>query len=135
MHRIHYDAEGNTLVFLVPDADAEEVWRGKNNAFVCGALQNPEKMTELLGHPASFAPGLVYGYDHRLIPIDGKQVPLMLPDRQPSRALSGVIWLNLAAADLAAIEALEMEGNYRTRVDIEVLVGHRRLSACTFVQK
>jgi len=135
MHRIHYDPEGNTLVFLDEASDAEQVWQGKINAFVCGALQDPEKMTELLGHPAPFAPGVVYGYDHRVVHIDGQQVPLMLPDRQPNRALTGIIWLNLTAADLAAIESLEMEGNYRLRVDIEVLAGHHRLSACTFVQK
>ena len=102
---------------------------------MCGALQNPKKMTALLGRSAPFAPAAAAGYERTVEVICDQPIPLMAPSADPSRVLTGVVWFGLTDADLAAIETLELDGGHRQRVNIRVEVGTRSIEAFTYVRK
>lgn len=136
MYEPSYDDRANALVFLSAVDEGRDVLAMASNAFVCGKLQNPEKMAGLIGRYAPFAPAIALGFDHVIQSIDGASIALMVPDDvNPQHALPGVVFLGLSLAELAAIETLELAGWHRRRIEIEVLVGAARLKASTFIKK
>ncbi len=107
-----------------------------HNVFVCGALQNPAKMASVLGRDAPFAPAVSLGFYRETQSINGRNIPFMIDDLGDSRRpLTGVVWVALSDADLGRIEELELAGDLRERIAIEVLVGERRVQAFTYVKK
>jgi len=134
MHKPVYDPDANAVI-LVPDDEATDRLSGEINVFVCGGLQNPDKMRGLLGKDAAFAPAVVTGYTGCVSEThDGKQMPFMIP-AEPDSVLPGVVWLDLAPADLAAVEAFELAGDYRKRITVRARCGSRFVNAVTFVKR
>lgn len=135
MHRAIYFSEHQFLVF-VPEGfkDSFDLPHG-HCVFVCGALQNPEKMESLLGHAAAFAPALVQGFRRGAETIDGRSVPFMLPHEAPDAALSGVIWLGLGDDDLVAVESLELKDGLRERMTVKARCGERTFTALTYFKR
>jgi hypothetical protein len=93
-------------------------------------------MSALLGLEPPFAPAAATGYRRAVERIDGRDIPFMVPDPEdPGSLLTGIVWLDLAAASLEKIELLELAGGFRKRVTIEAQIGERRISAYTYVKK
>ncbi|MDP8257734.1 MAG: gamma-glutamylcyclotransferase family protein [Candidatus Alcyoniella australis] len=108
--------------------------RGERHVFVCGALQNPEKLGALLGRSPAFAPAVVKGYQRGSETIGGVDVAFMLPSTDPVAVLTGVVWLDLSEQDIELIEGLELAGDLRKRIVIEAVCGELRLKAFTYVK-
>lgn len=135
MYTPTYSVHHSALYFSSDPARGESVFSGARNVFVCGALQDPVKMSALLGLEPPFAPVATMGYRRTVERIGGKDVPFMVPDRDDPRSiLTGVAWLDLTSASLEKIEALELEGGFRKRISIEVRAGELRLTAYTYVR-
>ncbi len=136
MYEAHYDPDVQALTFV--DAD-DSGTPGAHAVFVCGALQDPTKMAELTGRRPPFQCGAVAGYVRGTEEIDGNEIPLMVPavpvDDEGPRVLTGVLWIELSDADLAAIESLELAGGYREQIKTEVTVGDETALALTYVKK
>ena len=131
-----YSVQHSALYFSSDPARGESVFSGERNVFVCGALQDPAKMSGLLGLEPSFAPAATVGYRRTVERIVGKDVPFMVPDRDDPRGiLTGIAWLDLTSASLEKIEALELEGGFRKRITVEVRAGELRLTAYTYVNR
>jgi hypothetical protein len=136
MYRPVYSDQYSALYFSSEPTASDSVFSGGYNVFVCGALQNPARMSALLGVEAPFAPAAASGYKRSVERIDGREIPFMLPDEHdPASVLTGVVWLDLARANLERIESLELDGGYRSRIAIEVCVGELDLTAYTYVRK
>jgi hypothetical protein len=136
MYRPFYLAECSALCFSSESISSESVFSGARNVFVCGALQDPLEMSALLGLEPPFAPAAATGYRRAVERIDGRDIPFMVPDPEdPGSLLTGIVWLDLAAASLEKIELLELAGGFRKRVTIEAQIGERRISAYTYVKK
>jgi hypothetical protein len=136
MYRPVYSEQYSALFFSSEPASCDFVFSGSSNVFVCGALQDPARMSALLGLEASFAPAAASGYIRSVERIDGREIPFMLPDeRDPRSVLTGVVWLGLSEASLDRIESLELEGGYRKRVAIEARIGELDLPAYTYVKR
>jgi hypothetical protein len=136
MYRPIYSNEYSALYFRGDTPAAGDVFSGGSHVFVCGALQNPDRMTTLLGFEAPFAPAVARGYERSVETIDGREIPFMVPDeRDPRSVLTGVVWLGLASESLDRIESLELEGGYRRRISIETRIGELDLKAYTYVKK
>ncbi len=130
-----YSVQHSTLYFSSDLARGESVFSGGRNVFVCGALQDPAKMSALLGLEPPFAPAATMGYRRTVERIDGKDVPFMVSDRDDPRGiLTGIAWLDLTSVSLEQIEALELEGGFRKRITIEARAGELRLTAYTYVK-
>lgn len=131
-----YAAEQSALYFSSDSAPSERVFSGACNVFVCGALQDPARISALLGLEPPFAPAAVAGYRRVVERIDGEEIPFMVPDPDdPRRVLTGVVWLDLAKASLERIESLELAGGLRKRVAIEARIGELVVGAHTYVKK
>jgi hypothetical protein len=136
MHRPFYLPESWSLYFATEQLPAERVFSGACNVFVCGALQDPVKMSALLGSEPPFAPAVATGYKRTVESIGGEDIPFMVPDPEDSQSvLTGVVWLDLAGEDLESIESLELDRGFRKRITIEVRVGEREVSAFTYVKR
>jgi len=135
MYKPFYDAINSTLIFIDEANETYDFPGGQNNVFVCGALQDPEKMGQVLGHAAPFAPGVVRRYGRGTEHIGGRKIPFMLPAADPTAMLTGIVWLDLSESDISKIEALELKGNLRKRTEIQVHVGDKILHAMTFIKK
>jgi hypothetical protein len=136
MHRPFYLAESSALYFSADPIASESVFSGARKVFVCGALQDPEKMSALLGSAPPFAPAVAVGYRRTVERIGSEDIPFMVPDTDdPGNALTGVVWLDLSAEDLERIESLELDRGFRKRIGIEVRVGERRVSAYSYVKR
>jgi hypothetical protein len=136
MYRPVYSEEYSALYFSSDPVSSDGVFSGGSNVFVCGALQNPARMSALLGLEPPFAPAAASGYKRSVERIDGRGVPLMVPDEHdPRSVLTGVVWLDLAKASLDRIESLELEGGYRRRIAIEARIGELDLTAYTYVKR
>ena len=97
MYRPFYLPEYSALYFATGSISSESVFSGACNVFVCGALQDPIKMSALLGLEPPFAPAAATGYRRTVERIDGKDIPFMVPDQDdPRSVLTGVVWLDLA---------------------------------------
>ena len=135
MYRSFYLAECSALYFSAEPISSESVFSGARNVFVCGALQDPVEMSALLGLEPPFAPAAATGYRRAVERIDGRDIPLMIPDREdPGSVLTGVVWLDLTAASLEKIELLELDGGFRARISIEARIGERKIPAYTYVR-
>lgn len=136
MYRPFYSDRYSALYFSADPAPSESVFSGGCNVFVCGALQDPARMSELLGSEVPFAPAAATGYKRIVEDIDGKEIPFMVPDEQdPRSVLTGVVWLDLSRAGLDGIESLELHGGLRRRISIEARIGELGLGAYTYVKK
>jgi hypothetical protein len=136
MYRPVYSNEYSALHFRSGTSSADDVFSSGSNVFVCGALQNPDRMSKLLGFEAPFAPAAASGYRRSVETIDGREIPFMVPDeRDPLSVLTGVVWLGLDGGSLERIESLELEGGYRRRIVIEARIGELDLTAYTYVKK
>ena len=133
MYTPSYDPDTQALTFA---DESDKGPAGANAVFVCGALQDPARMTELIDRPAPFACGAVTGYFRGIAEIDGEEVAFMVADDdEPDRVLTGVIWLDLTDVDVAAIETLELDRGLRATVQVEVIVGDETILARTYVKK
>ena len=136
MYRPVYSDQYSALYFCSDANPSESVFSGGYNVFVCGALQNPVKMSALLGSEPAFAPAATSGYRRSVERIDGREIPFMVRDEHdPRSVLTGVVWLDLTKERLDRIEALELDGGYRRRIAIEVRIGELDLTAYTYVRK
>ena len=136
MYRPVYSDEYSALYFSSGPSPSDSVFSGGSNVFVCGALQDPARMSDLLGFEAPFAPAAAGGYRRSVASIDGREIPFMVPDEHdPRSVLTGIVWLDLAKANLDRIESLEFSGGHRRRISIEVRVGELDLTAYTYVRK
>jgi hypothetical protein len=136
MYRPVYSDEYSALYFSSDAFSPDGVFSGEFNVFVCGALQNPARMSALLGFEVPFAPAAASGYRRSLERIDGREIPFMVPDdRDPRSVLTGVVWLDLARASLERIESLELDGGHRRRISIATRIGELDLTAYTYVRK
>ncbi len=136
MYRPVYSDEYSALYFSSEPGSSDDVFSGPCNVFVCGALQSPARMVSLLGLEPAFAPAAASGYRRSVESIDGRDIPLMVPDENDPRSLlTGVVWLDLAKASLDRIESLELDGGYRRRISIEARIGELDLTAYTYVRK
>jgi len=136
MYRPIYSDEYSALYFSSDPAPSDEVFSGRLNVFLCGALQNPARMSALLGLEPPFAPAAASGYRRSVERIGGREIPFMVPDEHdPHSVLTGVVWLDLAKASLDRVESLELDGGYRERLAIEARIGELDLTAYTYVRK
>jgi hypothetical protein len=136
MYTPAYAAEYSALYFHTDSIPLEGVFSGAHQVFVCGALQDPSRMSALLGLEPPFAPAAVTGYRRAVECIDGREIPFMIPDRDdPRSVLTGVVWLSLARASLEMIESLELAGGFRKRISIEARIGELDLTAYSYVKR
>jgi hypothetical protein len=136
MYEPVYSAEHSALFFRSDAISSEDAFSGESNVFVCGALQEPRKMSALLGIEPPFAPAAARGYKRTVARIEGKGVPFMVPDQgDPRSVLTGIVWLHLTEASLERIESLELAGGLRKRIAIRVRIGELELGARTYVKK
>ena len=136
MYRPVYSDEYSALYFSSDAVSSASVFSGGANVFVCGALQNPARMSALLGSEPPFAPAAASGYNRSVERVDGREIPFMVSDDDdPRSVLTGVVWLDLTKESLDRIEALELDGGYRRRIAIEVRIGELDLTAYTYVRK
>ena len=135
MHRPFYLPEYSALYFATGPISSKSVFSGARNVFVCGALQDPARMSALLGLEPPFAPAAATGYRRAVERIDGKDIPLMVSDHEdPGNVLTGIVWLDLSTASLEKIESLELDGGFRKRITIEARIGELKLPAYTYVR-
>jgi hypothetical protein len=131
-----YDAAANAVVFWPDGAAVRDVLGAAANVFVCGSLQDPAKMRGLLRRHAPFAPAFAPGYTCERHEVNGRPVQFMLPAADATKSsLPGVVWLDLAAADLQAIDAFELGDGLRRKITVTVNVGRRPVTATTYVKK
>lgn len=131
-----YAVQHSALYFSSDSVPPERVFSGVYNVFVCGALQDPARISALLGVEPPFAPAAVMGYRRAVERIDGAEIPFMVPDRDdPRRVLTGVVWLDLGKASLERIESLELAGGHRKRVAIEARIGELVIGAHSYVKR
>ena len=136
MYRPIYSTECSALYFSTDSIDSGSVFLGAHNVFVCGALQDPVKMSALLGLAPPFAPAAATGYRRTVERIDGEDIPFMVPDEDAPRSLlTGVVWLDLTPASLEKIESLELAGGFRKRIAIGARIGELMVTAHTYVKK
>ncbi|MBI9086370.1 MAG: gamma-glutamylcyclotransferase [Desulfobacterales bacterium] len=136
MYRPIYVPEASALVFAADSFRKGLGWFSATiNVFVCGALQDPEKMRSLLGLAPAFAPAAVTGYRRSEETIDGKTIPLMIPASDtPAQILTGVVWLHLSEADLGRIEEIELAGGHRRAAGLKVCIGQLQVAATTYIK-
>ena len=134
MYEPHYLAEASALIFVDGPMKDKDYFGASLNAFVCGALQDPDRMAALLGRRAAFAPAVALGYRRSTETISGHRMPFMIPADEEA-VLTGVVWLDLNEEDLGRIEELELDGGHRRRITVDVRVGERTVEALTYVKR
>jgi hypothetical protein len=136
MYRPLYSHEYSAVYFSADAISLESALSGGCNVFVCGALQDPGKMSALLGTEPSFAPAVATGYRRTVERVDGDDIPLMVPDEDdPPSVLTGVVWLELTEEGLEKIESLELDGGFRKRISIRVRMGELSVTAYSYVKR
>jgi hypothetical protein len=136
MYRPVYSEQYSALYFSSAPTCSDAVFVGGLHVFVCGALQDPARMSALLGLEPAFAPAAASGYRRSVECVGGREIPFMVPDEgEPGRVLTGVVWLDLAKASLDRIESLELESGHRRRIAIEARVGELDLAAYSYVRR
>ena len=136
MYRPHYDAKINALYFLDEAVPETIPPQGGLNIFVCGGLQNPDKMVPLLGRSAPFAPAALKGYKRTSETVQGREIPFMVPDENdPGRVLTGVVWLDLTREERENIETFELAGGLRKREKVRITVGEATIDAMTYLKR
>jgi len=136
MYRPFYSAENSALYFSAEPISFGGAFSGDCNVFVCGALQDPVKISALLDSEPPFAPAVATGYRRTVERLDGEDIPFMVPDAgDPRRVLTGVVWLDLAKESLERIESLELDRGLRKRITIGVRLGELEVAAYTYLKK
>lgn len=136
MYRPFYSAENSALYFSADPISSKGVFSGECNVFVCGALQDPVKMSALLDSEPPFAPAVATGYRRTVERVDGEDIPFMVPDPGgPRSVLTGVVWLDLNREDLERIESLELDRGFRRRITIGARIGELEVAAYTYLKK
>ncbi len=136
MYKPNYDSKASTLIFEDIHSKEKNHFSGKINVFVCGGLQNPERMESLLGIKASFAIGAVNGYYRNSEFVAGQEIPFMKPSPdKPNLILTGVVWLNLTKKSLHLIDGIELKGNHRKATQLQIQIGEVKVIATTYVKK
>ena len=136
MYRPFYSPEYSALYLSSDSIPSESVFSGSCNVFVCGALQDPVKMSALLDSEPSFAPAVATGFRRTVERVDEEDLPFMVPDMDDPRSLlTGVIWLDLRRENLERIELLELDRGFRRRITIEARIGELKVTAYTYVKK
>jgi len=130
-----YDGEAWALVFGPVGSAPFEAWRRPHHVFVVAALQDPGRWPELIGRQPPFAPALAYGFRRALLEVSGTQIPFMLETDDPQRALAGTVFLGLDDDELGRVDAFELAGDHRRRIELEVAVGERRVDAVSYVRR
>jgi len=131
-HRPHYDPEAQALFFHAEPLPEDPLGGGRH-VFLCGALQDPVRMTALIGRAAPFVPGAVRGYARAVERVDANEVPFMVP-AEPDGVLTGIVFVGLTDEELHAIERLELVAGLRKRVEVAVAVGERVVAATTWIR-
>ncbi len=134
MYQPVYDARANALIFVDDFVQKRDYLDGDVNVFVCGGLQDPDKMASLIERAAPFAPATAIGFEHIHEDVDNAPVAFMVPSQNEHAVLPGVLWLDLKTADLDRIETIELHGNLRRRFNISVRVGAKTVDAITYVR-
>ena len=132
---VHYDKEACALVFGPAGMEPFRDWSGARNVFLIADLQDPARWPELIGRTPAFTPAVAYGFRRAVLEIDGAQKPFMLEADDPQRTLAGTVFLGLSAAELDRVDAVELAGGLRRRIELEVTVGERRVDAVSFVKR
>jgi hypothetical protein len=110
--------------------------RAVSDVFFCGALQDPAEIARLIGRLPPSAPAVAPGFARIESTVDGVPMAFMVPAPDgPAAVLCGTVYLGLEERDLRAIEADELRGGHRVRVEVDVLVGDRPLRAVTWVKR
>jgi hypothetical protein len=136
MYKPFYLPEYAALCFSADSFSSATAFSSGCKVFVCGALQDPAKMSALLGLEPPFAPAVATGYRRSVERTTGKNVPFMVADkRNPHAVLTGVVWLDLTRESLEKIESLELEGGLRRRATIEVRIGEGELAVYTYLKR
>ena len=136
MYRPFYSDENSALYFSAGPVSSEGAFSGACNVFVCGALQDPVKMSALLGSEPPFAPAVATGYRRTVERVDAEDIPFMVPDPgDPRSVLTGVVWLDLSKESLERIKLLELDGGFRRRVAIGARIGELEVAAYTYLKK
>ena len=130
-----YDAEAWALVFGPIGSEPFTAWQQPHHVFVIAALQDPDRWTELIGRYPPFAPALAYGFRRALLEVSGKHLPFMLEADDPQRTLAGTVFLGLDDDELERVNAFELAGDHRRRIELEVAVGKRRVDAVSYVKR
>jgi hypothetical protein len=130
-----YDAEAWALVFGPEGSQPFEAWGQPHHVFVVAALQDPARFAGLIGRQPPFAPALAYGFRRALLEVSGAQLPFMLEADDPQRALAGTVFLGLGDEELERVDAIELAGDHRRRIELEVTVGQRRVDAVSYVKR
>jgi hypothetical protein len=136
MYRPFYLPECSALCFSADSIPSETTLSRGCNVFVCGALQDPARISALLGTEPPFAPAVATGYRRTVERVAGGEVPFMVPDEDDARSvLTGVVWLDLSGESLEKIESLELDRGFRKRITIEARIGERKVTAFTYVKR
>jgi hypothetical protein len=131
-YRPHYHPEVQALVFGAGVLLEDPLDAGRH-VFVCGALQDPVRMTALVGRRAPFAAGAVRGFARVQERVGGREVPFMVP-AESGGVLTGLVYLGLSDEELRAIEVLELAAGLRKRVEVAVVIGERVVPAATWIR-
>lgn len=136
MYTPRYDEKANVLFFAESTDGSSEIPLDGQGVFVCGSLQNPRKMTKLLGREATFAPAIVFGFRHEILEIDGCSIPFMLPSPEtPECVLTGIAWLALSGEELDRIAEIELAGNFRREILLTSHLGNKELQITSFTRR
>ena len=136
MYTPRYDEKANALFFAEASVDLSEIPTGGYSVFVCGSLQNPQKMAELIGREAPFAPAVVFGFRHENLEIGGRSIPFMLPAPEaPERVLTGIAWLALSMEELDRIASVELADNFRQKILLTSHLGSKELQIISFTRR
>ena len=130
-----YDTESHSLYFASDDTSIRSFDLTKINVFLCGSLQHPDKFFSFTGTRPLFAPAVAVGYARGWEEIGSESIMFMKPSDEPSRILTGTVYLGLSDDEVARIESFELKGDLRERVRIDVHVGDRLVDAITYLKK
>lgn len=133
-YRAVYDEASWSLIFTT-DGDLGLTGPDRTHVFLCAGLQHPERMLAQIGRPAPFAPALVRGFDRAMRRVGGEEVPFLLRHEDPLRPLAGTLYLGLGRAEVERVEAFELAGGWRVRIELDASVGERTLRAVTYLAR
>jgi hypothetical protein len=134
-YRAFYDAESWSLYFADGPRAHADLFGGERNVFLCGSLQDPGTLAVRLGVVRPFAPAIATGFFRRVDDVAGNPTPFMRVDRDdPARVLSGTVFFGLSEDDLGRLDAIEVAGGLRRRIDVQVRVGESVVRAVSYVK-
>jgi hypothetical protein len=136
VYHAYYDPQSWALLFIPGPREERDYLGGETNVFVCGGLQQPERMASIVGRSPPFAPAVARGFRRAWIEVGKERVSFMLDcPEAPDRILTGVVWLGLSEEEIGRIESFELKEGLRKTVAVEVAVGERTVKARTYVKR